>query len=165
MILINKYLQKRILMDKGNKRLREDDGDEGASLGLGYSQPEAKRSFSGGEASGSGSSLNFIKFTKANTNLDGSTSAKTSVDEKYEKDSKTSTLADISKLEVRGEIDSATLGDAAQYLERFHINLKKTMNSFKGQTLTVQQNFCNCAQVNSSNVIFLYFFHPLYSRC
>ena len=114
-------------MDPGGRKRPHgpEENDDGASLGLGYSKPEFKKSFSAGEqgSSGSGSSLNFIKFTKANTNLDGSTSAKTSVDEKYEKDSKTSTLADISKLEVRGEIDSGTLGDAAQYLERFHINL------------------------------------------
>ena len=135
----------------GRKRPHEpEDEDEAASLGLGYSKPEAKKSFSGSDqvSSGSGSSLNFIKFTKAETNLDGSTAAKTSVDKKYESDNKTTVKpTDISKLEVRGEIDSGTLGEAAQYLERFHLNLKKTMNSLAGQRQTVQQNFCNCAQV------------------
>ena len=152
-------------MDKGNKRSREpeDEADEGPALGLGYSKPEAKRSFSGAESSGPGSSLHFISFTKAGTNLDGSTSAKTSVDEKYEKDNKTPKLADISKLEVKGEIDSATVREAAQYLERFHINLKKTMNSFSAQSSTVQQSFCHCAQV-SFYVVILKLSHPFSFR-
>lgn len=143
-------------MEKGNKRAREpeDEAGDGPALGLGYSRPEAKRTFSGAETAGPGSSLHFIQFTKAGTNLDGSTSAKTSVDEKYEKDNKTTKLADISKLEVRGEIDSATLREAAQYLEIFHINLKKTMNSFSAQSLTVQQSFCQCAQVKVTQLLF-----------
>ena len=145
--------------------LRDPEGDaddEGPALGLGYSRPEFKKTFSGGETSGS--SLNFIKFTKAETNLDGSTSAKTSVDQKYEKDNTaTNNPTDISKLEMRGEIDNATLREAAHYLERFHINLKKTMNSFSGQRLTVQQNFCNCAQVRASDQ-FSYFFHLIFVR-
>ena len=137
-------------MDPGGRKRPHgpEENDDGASLGLGYSKPEFKKSFSAGEqgSSGSSSSLNFIKFTKADTNLDGSTAAKTSVDKKYESDTLKPT--DISKLEVRGEIDSDTLGEAAQYLERFHINLKKTMNTLAGQRQTVQQNFCNCAQVS-----------------
>ena len=165
---MNKYLQKvdRSPMYQGIKRSRdpEDEADNDPALGLGYSKPEAKRSFSGAETSGPGSSLNFIKFTKAETNLDGSTSAKTSVDEKYENDNKTTKLADISKLEVRGEIDGATLREAAQYLERFHINLKKTMNSFSAQNLTVQQSFCQCAQVSYSIVI-LNVSHQFFLRC
>ena len=116
-------------MDKGNKRLREDDGDEGASLGLGYSKPEAKRSFSGGEASGSGSSLNFIKFTKANTNLDGSTSAKTSVDEKYEKDSKTSTLADISKEKGAKSLSFGRLC-SEQWFDNFFLRFVPKLKTF-----------------------------------
>ena len=137
-------------MDPGGRKRPHgpEENDDGASLGLGYSKPEFKKSFSAGEqgSSGSSSSLNFIKFTKADTNLDGSTAAKTRVDKKYESDTLQPT--DISKLEVRGEIDSDTLGEAAQYLERFHINLKKTMNTLAGQRQTVQQNFCNCAQVS-----------------
>ena len=139
-------------MDPGGRKRPHgpEESDDEASLGLGYSKPEFKKSFSAGEqgSSGSSSSLNFIKFTKADTNLDGSTAAKTSVDKKYESDTQTTVKpTDISKLEVRGEIDSDTLGEAAQYLERFHINLKKTMNTLAGQRQTVQQNFCNCAQV------------------
>ena len=147
----------RTLMDKGRKRLRapDDEDEEGPSLGLGYSKPEAKKSFSGGE--GSGSSLNFINFTKAGTNLDGSRSSKTSVDKKYEQSKTASKPTDISNLEMKGEIDNKTLKEAAQYLERFHINLKKTMNSFLGQKLTVQQNFCNAAQAC------LIYLHPVSS--
>ena len=82
--------------------LKDDPEEERSGIGLGYSKPSEKKSFSGTETSGS-SSLNFISFTKAKTNLDGTASKHSQVDDKY-KPAEKPKLADVSTLELVGEI-------------------------------------------------------------
>ena len=122
----------------------EEDGPQG--LGFGYQRPAEKKMFSGGDTAGS--SLNFISFTKAGTNLDGSCS---SSDNKY-KPSDKAALMDLTGLEVVGNIDNNTLEQAAIFLEKFHFNLKRNMQNFNRDKNSLTGIFNNVAQVY---VIFL----------
>ena len=126
--------------------IQDVDEDEAPSLGFGYSKPAEKKVFSGGESSSSGSSLNFIQFTKAGTNHDGSKNEDNT--NKYGSD-KSSGLkpTDISKLEVVGDIHPAVVEDAAVFLERFHCNLKRAMNDPKNAMHSMTTKFNNCVQV------------------
>ena len=131
----------------------EEDGSQG--LGFGYQKPAEKKMFSGGDSAGS--SLNFISFTKAGTNLDGSSS---SVDNKY-KPSDRAALMDLTGLEVVGNIDNNTLEQAAIFLEKFHFNLKRNMQNFNPEKNSLTGIFNNVTQVNNvehSTIKFTYLY-------
>ena len=136
------------------RRIQDVDEEEGPSLGFGYSKPAEKKVFSGGESSGS--SLNFIQFTKAGTNHDGSKNEDTTNKYGSEKASG-SKLTDISKLEVVGDIHPAIVEDAAVFLERFHCNLKRAMNDPKNGNNSMTTNFNNCSQVKVRSQPLQYF--------
>ena len=113
------------------------------AVGLGYSLPVWKKNFQGAEASSS--SMNFISFTKAGTNLDGSQS---SARNDYEAKN---VCIDVSKLKLVGHIPPAEILEAKTLVEKIHINLKRIINSPINQNNSLTTNFSNSIQVGSSS--------------
>ena len=113
----------------------------GAGVGFGYSLPVWKKNFQGAETCSS--SMNFISFTKAGTNLDGSQSS-----DRNDYEAKNACI-DVSKLELVGHISPKEIMEAKTLIERIHINLKRIINSPVNYDNSLTTNFSNSIQVRS----------------
>ena len=133
-------------MSSNTERLRapgvDNDTTDGA-VGLGYRLPVWKKNFQGAETSSS--SMNFISFTKAGTNLDGSQSSGRN---DYEAKN---VCIDVSKLELVGHISTEEVLEAKKLVERIHVNLKRIINNPANQNNSLTTNFSNSIQVRSSS--------------
>ena len=133
-----------------------DEEDRKPSMGLGFSQPKDKKPRLGGETSGAGAaSMNFINFTKAGTNLDGSKSNGERTYIKEEEDPRKRAAKDASELELVGDISRREQAEAARWIQRFHDSLKKAMNSSTAEKNSVTTNFNNTVQVTREILRFL----------
>ena len=120
-----------------------DDDTARGGVGLGYSLPVWKKNFQGAETSSS--SMNFISFTKAGTNLDGSRS---SARNDYEAKN---VCIDVSKLELVGHISREEIMESKTLIQRIHVNLKRIINNPANSKNSLTTNFSNSIQVRSSS--------------
>ena len=133
-----------------------DEEDRKPSMGLGFSQPKDKKPRLGGGTLGAGAaSMNFINFTKAGTNLDGSKSRGERTYIKEEEDPRKRAAKDASELELVGDISRREQAEGARWIQRFHDSLKKAMNSSTAEKNSVTTNFNNTVQVNPE-IIFVH---------
>lgn len=116
--------------------------EEEAVVGLGYSKPVLKKAFEGAESI-TGSSMNFISFTKAGTHLDGTESSN-----KNEYQTKEVSV-DVTKLELVGSIPPQEVDEAKGLVQRIHKKLIRVINNPKHQNNSLTTNFSISIQVRS----------------
>ena len=109
------------------------------------SDSDATTEFGVPGAETSSSSMNFISFTQAGTNLDGSQSSGRN---DYEAKN---VCIDVSKLELVGHISPEEVLEAKKVVERIHVNLKRIINNPANQNNSLTTNFSNSIQVRSSS--------------